>query len=187
MGTWLNSDGLYVKLGTDQAQSESQGGWVSQYGPYAAYILNLILVDLTETETIQNDALVIPKDALIASVEVMTITAGATGTAIDVGLIANDRDTTSDINGSVAAADPNGLLAAFPVAEMSEVGEYSKFWTQTAIPAAATGSGALIGTTMTVPTLITASRTDATAFTAGQLMIKIDVLPNATTGFGLVH
>lgn len=187
MGTWLNDDGLYVKFGTDDAASEQQAGFICSYGPNLVYVLNLDLTTLTETETIQNDVLVLPKDAMIEWVEVVTVTAGATGTAIDVGLVANDRDTATDLNGSVAAADPNGLLAAFPVAEMSEVGEFSKFWTQTAIPAAATGSGALIGLTMTTPTLITASRTDSTAFTAGRLQIRIGLLANATVGFGQVH
>jgi hypothetical protein len=188
MGTWLNSDGLYVKFGTDDAASEQQGGWVCNYGPFASYILNLDLTTLTETETIQNDVLVIPKDSLILSVETITVVAAATGTAIDVGLIANDRSTTTDLNAGNANADPNGLLAALTATEMSEAGEYLKFWDTTSVPVASAAlGGALLGEVLTVPTLITASRTDSTAFTAGRVIIKIDVIPNVTTGFGQVH
>lgn len=185
--TWMNSDGLYVKFGATEGVSRSQGGWVCQYGPISSYLLNLDLTSLTETESIQNDVLIIPKDSIILSVEVYTVAAAATGTAIDVGLIATTRVTTTDLNGSITDADPNGLLAAFPTAEMSEIGEYSKFWTQTAIPAAATGTGALIGTILTVPTLITASRTDSTAFTAGRLLLRVDVIPSAVIGFTQTH
>lgn len=187
MGTWLNNDGLYIKFGTDDAKSVNQAGFVCTYGPYLSYILNLDLTLLTETESIQNDVLVIPKDAMIVSVETLAVVAAATGAAIDVGLIANDRDTATDLNGSVNAADPDGLLAAHPTTALSEAGEYNKFWTQTEIPASVVGSGALLGSTLTVPTLITASRTTSTAFTAGKVVLKIDVLPNATVGFGAVH
>ena len=64
-GTWLNSDGLYVKFGTSEAKSGFQGGMVCDYGIYQSYILNMDLTDLTETETIQNDVLVIPANSLI--------------------------------------------------------------------------------------------------------------------------
>lgn len=188
MGTWLNSDGLYVKFGTDDAASEQQGGFVCQYGPYLKYILNLDLTTLTESETIQNDVLVIPKDALIVSVEALTVVAAATGAAIDVGLIANDRTTTTDLNAGNANSDPDGLLAAFTATEMSEAGEYLKFWDTTSVPVASAAlGGALLGEILTVPTLITASRTTSTAFTAGRVMLAIEVLPNATAGFGQVH
>ncbi len=187
MGTWLNSDGLYVKFGTDDAASEQQAGFICTYGPNLVYVLNLDLTNLTETETIQNDVLVLPKDAMIEWVEVATVTASATGAAIDVGLIANDRDTATDLNGSVTAADPDGILAAFAAATMSEVGEVTKFYTHESFPASVATGGALIGTTMTTPTLITASRTTSTAFTAGRVQIRIGLMANATSGFGQVH
>ncbi len=187
MGTWLNSDGLYQKFGTDDAKSTNQGGWICSYGPNLVYILNLDLTTLTETESIQNDVLVLPKDALIEWIEVATVTPSATGAAIDVGLIANDRTTTTDLNGSVTDADPDGLLAAFAAATMSEVGEVTKFYTHESFPASVTTGGALIGTTMTTPTLITASRTTSTAFSAGKIQLRIGLIANATTGFGAVH
>lgn len=186
-GNWLNNDGLYIKYGTSEAASLSQGGFVCNYGTHLTYVLNLNLVDLTETESIQNDVLMIPKLSLIESVELVALTAAVTGVAIDVGLIAHDRTTTTDLNGTITDADPDGLLAAYPVAEMNVTGEYARLWASTAIPAAATGTGALIGKILTVPTLITASRTTATAFTAGRIQIKVNVIPEAVIGFGAVH
>lgn len=182
-----NSDGLIQKYGTSEAKSLQQGGFICTYGTYSSLVLNLDLTTLTETETIQNDVLTIPSSALIESVEVLTVVAAATGTAIDVGLIANDRTTTTDLNASVTDSDPNGLLAAFVTATMNAAGEYHKFWVNTAIPDGITTQGALVGSTMTVPTLITASRTDSTAFTAGNIILRVNFVPNAATGFGEVH
>lgn len=185
--TWLNSDGLYVKFGKTEGVSRTQGGFVCDYGPFHDIWLNLELTQLTEAEEIQNDVIVIPANSLILQVETITVTAAATGAAIDVGLIANTRITTTDLNGSVTDADPDGLLAAHPITAMSEVGEYNSFWTQTEIPASVVGSGALIGNTMTVPTMITASRTTSTAFTAGRVLLHVRTIPMATTGFTQTH
>lgn len=185
--TWLNSDGLYIKFGATEGVSRTQGGWVCQYGPIASYFLNLDLTSLDANENIQNDVLVIPKNSLILSVETYAIVGAATGTAIDVGLIASDRDTTTDLNASVTSSDPNGLLAAFPTAEMAAAGQYAAFYETDTFPASTTGSGALIGLILTTPTLITASRTDATAFTTGNILVRVNVIPEATTGFTQTH
>lgn len=185
--TWMNSDGLYVKFGATEGVSRTQGGWVCQYGPIASYFLSLDLTSLDANENIQNDVLIIPKDSLILSVETYAIVGAATGTAIDVGLIATTRVTTTDLNASVADADPNGLLAAFEDGDMAAAGEYRAFYETDTFPASTTGSGALIGQILTVPTLITASRTDGTAFTAGKLLLRVNVIPEADTGFTQTH
>ncbi len=187
LATWNNSDGLLVKFGTSEAISMQQGGFVCSYGPYLQYFLGLDLTNLDQNETIQNDVLVIPKNSLIYSVETLAVTAAVTGTAIDVGLIANDRTTTTDLNGSITDADPDGLLAAFPIANMNATGEWNLYTAVNNIPSGATFQGALIGKILTVPTLITASQTDATSFTAGKILLKISVLPEATVGFGVAH
>lgn len=186
--TWLNSDGLYVKFGKTEGVSRTQGGFVCSYGPFLQYWLNLDLVQLTETENIQNDVLVIPANSMIWSVETTTIVAAATGAAIDVGLIANTRVTTTDLSGSITDADPDGLLAALTATEMSEGGEYLKFWDTTSIPVASAAlGGALLGEILTVPTLITASRTTSTAFTAGNVLLGVTVIPMATVGYTQTH
>lgn len=185
--TWLNSDGLYVKFGKTEGTSRTQGGFVCSYGPIAEYWYMLDLTQLDQNENIQNDVLAIPANSLILNVRTITVVAGATGTAIDVGLIANTRVTTTDLNGSITDADPDGLLAAAPIANYNAVGEDSVYKIAATIPTGLTGTGALIGTILTVPTLVTASRTDATAFTAGKLLLGVRTVPMATTGFSQVH
>ncbi len=186
--TWLNSDGLYVKFGKTEGVSRTQGGWICNYGPIGSVLLMLELTQLTETEEIQNDVLVIPANSLIESIECTTIVAAATGAAIDVGLIANDRTTTTDLNAGNANSDPDGLLAAFTATEMSEAGEYLKFWDTTSIPVASAAlGGALLGEVLTVPTLITASRTTSTAFTAGKVLLRVNYIPVADTGYRQTH
>lgn len=184
--SWLNSDALFIKYGVSEGVSPNQGGFVCTSGPYLTYVLDLDLTALDQNEVIQNDVLTIPKDALIVSVQTIACVGAATGTAIDVGLIAHTRITTTDLNASVADADPDGLLAAAPTANMNSDGEISTYTVAATIPLSLTGTGALIGKIMTVPTLITASRTDGTAFTAGKIKLLVNVLPNATTGFGLM-
>lgn len=185
--TWLNSDGLYVKFGKTEGVSRTQGGMVCYYGPTATYWYNLELTQLDQNENIQNDVLVIPANSLILNVRTITIVAGATGTAIDVGLIANTRVTTTDLNGSITDADPDGLLAAAPIANYNAAGEDSVYKLAATIPTGLTGTGALIGTILTVPTLVTASRTDGTAFTAGKLLLGVTVVPTATVGYEQTH
>lgn len=181
--TWLNSDGLYVKFGKTEGVSRTQGGFVCRYGPFLDYWLTLDLTTLDANENIQNDVLVIPKNATILSVTTIAVDGAATGTAIDVGLIANDRDTAN----ADFTADPNGLLAAAPTANMNTDGEISVYQVAVTIPTGLTGTGALVGTIIPVPTLITASRTDATAFTAGSILTCVRVIPESLVGYDQVH
>lgn len=164
MGTWLNSDGLYIKYGTDAGVSPSRGGVYEVDGPEQLAEVEIDLTELTATETIINDALVIPSGAMINRIEVLTEVAAATGTAIDVGFMKLDRTTEIDYD---------GLLAAFATATMNSVGEITKFTKGNSVPASITTQGALVGAVTTYPGLISASRTDATAFTAGRVKIRI--------------
>jgi len=180
MGTWLNSDGLYVKFGTDEGVSQADAGMFCTYGPEIMYEFDLTLSELTETETIQNDVTAIPDNSLITKVQVVSLVTAATGTAIDIGLVHISRDTAD----SEFTADPNGLWEAFITAELA-VGETTVGYRGpdglTTIPDTNVGStaGALIGTVLTAPTLLTASRTDSTAFTAGRVLVQVWVRPMA--------
>ena len=180
MAGWLNSDGLFIKFGTEEGYSVSQAGESLEFGPEQSCEIVINLTDLTETESIQNDVAVIPDDCLITQVEIVTLIAGATGTAIDLGLVHISRDTAD----AEFTADPDGLLAAFAVGDYNLVGEKNTFTQTYTIPASQTGTGALIGELTTAPTLITCSRTTSTAFTAGRIQIKVRYLPNALTGIG---
>lgn len=188
---YTNSDGMIQKFGTSEAKSLQQGGWISNHGPYSTLTLNLDLTNLTQTESIQNDVLALPDKCLIESIELVTIVAAATGTAVDIGLINIDRDTTSEITASVSTSDPNGIIEAYPTAAMNLVGEHEHYW-QTRSLGSNSGAGnatvgAIVGEILAEPCLITASQTDATDFTAGKIQLRINYIPNAVTGFGEVH
>lgn len=162
MGTYLHSDGVYQKYGTTKATPAIGGEYVT-HGGLREIEITLDLTTLTETETIVNDVLLVPK-MRIHEVEIITKTAAATGVAIDVGLIREDRTTELDYD---------GLLAAFVTASMNTAGENSIIRQAVTVPASLAGTGALIGTTLANPGYISASRTTSTAFTAGVVLIKI--------------
>jgi len=159
MTNCLNADKLYRKFGTGQATAQTAGEY-SLDGPEHCIEVILDLTTLTQTETIVSDTVYFPKGARIDRVEVVAHTAAATGTAIDVGLI-RSSDRTTEI-------DYNGILAALPTANINVDGELTNY------TAGVTYAGALVGaTTATYVGHISASMTDATAFTAGVLRIRI--------------
>lgn len=160
----LTADNLYLKFGPDKA-TPNIGGEFKTYGQDHVVEFVVTLSALTETETPLSDVVMIPAGVRIQSVELETTTAGATGVAIDVGLMKNtDRSTEVDFD---------GLLAAAPLAVFDLAGERTVYTAATTVPASATGTGALIGTTTAYTSLVTASRTTATAFTAGVVRLRI--------------
>ena len=167
--SWNNKDNLYLKFGPDKATPGTTGEY-RQYGHLHTWHVKLDLTTLTETETIVDDNVVIPNGYRIQEVEVVTETAAATGTAIDVGL---SRRVTAGAT-TLTEVDYNGLLAAMTTAEMDLAGERTIFTAASTVPATQTGTGALIGTTLTnTACMVSASRTDPTAFTAGVIHIYI--------------
>ena len=191
MSTWLNDDGLYIKFGAQEGASLQQGGAVCQYGPFSTYVINLDLTTLTTTDTIINDVLVVPKDSQLESIEVFTVEVAATGDGVNLGLIANDRLTATDITATDTTSDPDGLLDEYAAASMSTLGEYEKLWSTTDIGSgsgnvSANTNGALLGKILTVPCLFTAS-VASTAYTTGKVQIRVNTIPSAATGFGIVH
>lgn len=155
---------LYKKYGPDRATATTAGEYTT-VGLLRQVELDITLANLTETETIQADTLFLPAGVRIQEVEIITQTLGATGVAVDLGLIkASDRTTEVDYD---------GLLAAAPLAVMDAAGERTIYTASTTVPASATGTGALIGTTLAFNSHISASRTTATAFTAGVIRIII--------------
>ncbi len=156
--TWLNNDGLYRKFGTAQATAK-RGGEYEFDGPMHVVEFKLNLADLTETETILDDTVMLPKGALIQFVQVVPTTVAATGTAIDIGLIKADRTTQYDYD---------GILAAYPTASMDAVGE-----TNTLSAGVGTYNGAVLGVALTETVYVSGSRTTATAFT-GVIRIRLE-------------
>ena len=167
MGTWQNSDGLRVKLGTSEGVStHAAGTWSVGDMNVCQVVVNM--ASLTQTETILNDVAWIPANAHITKVEVITVVAATTGTAMDLGLI--DQDYTAEI-------DYDGFLAAIPTAEMAQVGETRKYYETHTEPTTMTGTGALVGQEVTNAGYISASMTDATAFGAGKVKVRIYYIP----------
>jgi len=168
MATWNNNDGLIVYYGSDEA-ALAVGGEYKTFGLERIEEFELNLVNLTEVEAVVG-RIIFPKGKVLSKVVVITDAVAATGVAIDIGVIS--REASPSVN------SPQGILAAFPTASMSSLGETTEFWEDTSIPlASAAFGGALIGTVVSpdadVPVNITASRTTATAFTTGYIKVQL--------------
>lgn len=172
---------IHQKYGTAEAVSTANAGMYCTYGPVQIYEWDIDLTDLTETESIMNHVTIIPDNALIEKVEVVTLVGATTGVAIDVGTIHISQDTSDP----EWTADPDGILAAFVTATMDTVGQTHLFFAsgtanaEESLPASVTTGGVQIGDVTVAPLLLTASRTTSTAFDTGRVLIRISVLPRA--------
>jgi hypothetical protein len=158
MGTWLNSDGLYIKYGVDEA-TVGKGGLVNTLDGRQMIEIEFNLSPLTTTGAIQDDNAIVPAGARIEAVEMVTVTAMTSGGSptLDVGLIRTDRSTSYD---------DDGLIVASASTTHDAAGERTYF-----VPGG-TGAGALIGTTLAYNGLIVASYNTA-AYTAGKVKVRI--------------
>ena len=154
---WQNGDGLRLKYGSERAVP-TIGGEYRTYGRLHEVEFKIDLTALTEAENVLSDVTVIPSGVIIQEVEINARTAAATGVAIDLGLIKLDRTTEVDYD---------GMLAAFPTASMNAAGE------KVIISDNTTYDGALVGAATAYPAFVTCSRTTATAFTAGYVIVTI--------------
>jgi ketosteroid isomerase-like protein len=151
MGTWTNSDGLYIKFGEDEAK-QALGGAVQEDGGVHKLEFVINASDFNAlTNTILSDTAFIPSNALIVSSNftVETAFAGATAT-VDFGLVRKNRTTEIDYD---------GLDAAIAVASLTA-------------KASINGDGALIGTRLSQAALVTA-RNNTADLTAGKGVLTI--------------
>lgn len=156
---WYNSDGLYVKFGTEEA-TVGKFGTYRMAGP--VQMAELVIGDLTalsSSAVTQGYTLALPKDARIEEVEVEVITACTSGgsATLDVGLIKTNTSTELDYNGLVAAA---------AVATLSTAGKRLNLIN------GSTAAGALIGTTLADNGYFTVNYNTA-AFTAGKVVVRV--------------
>lgn len=165
MGTWKNSDNLFVKLGVSEAASlDTTKGAAGEYRTAGELRTTEVVIDLTDlntsTDIIINDTTIFPKNARIEEVEVEVVTAATSGGAatLDVGFIQN-ADRSTDI-------DQNGLVAAAALATINAAGKRLNLIN------GSTAAGALIGTTTTLAGLFTAKAGTA-VFTAGVLRLRV--------------
>ena len=159
MGSWLNSDGLYIKYGQTEGAVGVAGEYVTT-GPLRMVEFTLgDATSLTSSYVVQDTAAVVPKGARIEKVEVEVLTACTSGgsATLDVGLYLVDQTTELDGNGFVAAA---------AVATLNTAGKLLTLIN------GATAAGALIGTTLANNGLF-AARYNTAAFTAGKLAVRV--------------
>lgn len=159
MGTWTNSDGLYIRFGADEATLTTAGEYPSVTANMHVTEVEFDLVDLGTAAAIQANTAIIPSGATISKVEILMDTAAtsAGSAALNVGLIRLDRST---------AIDADGLVAALALASIDADGDVVE------LVQGSTGHGALVGTVTTNAGLITADY-DTAAFTAGHARVRV--------------
>lgn len=159
MGTWLNSDGLYLKMGTDEGPAVTEGEY-SVTGPYSVAEFQIDYSDLGTAAAIMGDTVTIPAGARVVQVQIETITAfdsAADAFVLNVGLVRQDRSTTYDAD---------GLVAALPQASMDPAGEVIL------MDSTHTYKGALMGTTLAYTGIVVADY-DTAAPTVGSAKVRI--------------
>lgn len=157
--TKTNEDGLYVKFHKEIGVA-GRGGFVAagDNGLHNVQI-RITATDLGTAAAIMDDHVVIPAGAVIEEVEVISETACTSGgsAVLNIGLIRQDRSTTYDVD---------GLVAALALSTINAAGE------KNVLRVGSSGAGALVGTTLANAGLITADY-DTAAFTAGVLVVRI--------------
>lgn len=156
MGTWLNSDGLFIRYGADEGTTKKTGEFEDSgyWGGDHFVESDILYTDLNAfgTDTILSDTVVIPNGARITKAEIYVVTAFTSGgsATLEFGTIRTDRSTTYDADGFVAATAVASLTAGATIA----------------------GSGALVNTTLANDGLLTATVRTAN-FTAGRARLRV--------------
>lgn len=169
MSGYLNSDGLYIKLGVTEATSQvagyPQGGEFKTHGEtrVQSQILDLAKLPAFGTTGILNDVEFFGKGWVpeVITVETLVAATGATAT-LSIGLRQNS-DRVTDIS-------TTALINAITVASIAAVG------TRLTITAGSTGAGANIGVATTFDALWTATVGTAN-FTAGKVRVSVQYRP----------
>lgn len=160
MGKWMNSDGLYVKYGTDEGTPTTAGTFPTMVsGQHVTELRIPALTALTATAAIIADTTVIPSGATIAKVEVVAETAATSGgsAALNIGLSRLDRSTELDYD---------GFVAAMALTAIDATGE------TTVLTKGSSGAGALVGTKLANAGVLTADY-DTAVYTAGELVVRV--------------
>lgn len=157
---WYNSDGLYVKFGTEEATAGVAGEYRTT-GPQR--MVELVISDMTTVTAnpaVLDYNVVIPKNARIEKVEVIvtTVCTDAGGTSVlNVGLKKTDNSTELDYE---------AFVKAMALSVLNVAGE------TTVLTAGATYAGDLIGTTLSANGYLTVDYTTE-AYTAGAIKVRI--------------
>lgn len=159
---WTNNDGLLVKFGTEEAELGA-GGHVKTMGALDVIEVEILLTDLTTTAAVVDQHIVVPSSSRIEKIEVVSETAATSGVAVggsatlDIGLVRLDRSTE---------LDHDGFVAALALSSINVSGELNT------LAPGVTSAGALVGTTLANPGVITA-RYAVAAYTAGKVVVRV--------------
>lgn len=167
MGTWMNSDGLYLKYGTTKAVANT-GGEFKSFGETRVADFKLDLTGLTSSSVIQNDAFRMPANTFIEAVEVVADTpATSSGSAtLSVGLYKADRST---------ALSETSLISALALTAIDGQGE------KTVLNFGSTSAGAHVGTVTGTDAggYYISAKYGSAAFTAGVVKVRVKFRMNA--------
>lgn len=176
MGTWLNSDGLFVKLGADEGDL-GRGGELKTYGTERVIQAVVKYTDLLSTtnnivgsQVTADDGsfgVFVPKGFRVKAIEIITKTAftssGTVGSAtLVLGLKrASDRSTELDHDGFTTTSVVGSTIDAAGERNYVTIGS--------------TGAGALIGTTLAYNGVLVAANSQhgSHPYTAGELQVNI--------------
>src|SRR6188474_3171204 len=114
MGVWMNNDGLYIRLGTNEGTA-IQSGEYNELGPTHTVEVEIPLTSLTtSTNYFPSDTITLPAGARIEEVEIVAEAAATSGGSptLDIGLIRNDRTTAYDDDCFIAALAMTAIDAA---------------------------------------------------------------------------
>lgn len=171
MGTWQNADGLWIRLGPDEADNAIGG----QYGDAAGLHeieFDLAWNDLTSAtnvlpRTTDSFGIVIPAGARIEEVETVIRTAfTSSGTiasaTLTIGLNENNR-TTAISNTALLSAAANAQLG------------WATAGTKNVVRVGSTGAGASIGTTLSQQGVVTVCNPQHAShpLTAGAMKVRV--------------
>jgi hypothetical protein len=156
--SWLNADGLYLKYGVDKATATTAGEYRKD-GALREMEFKITLTGLATGSTILADTTQLPKNMRIEEVEIVAETAATSGgsAALNIGLIREDRTTTYDAD---------GLVAALALTAIDADGE------KTVLRVGSTGAGTLIGETLANTGLLVADY-DTAAYDTGVIVVRI--------------
>lgn len=155
--TWKNNDGLLVFFAGELRQFE--GGEYPGAGANRTIEIEVDAASLTTSAVSFGDPWVIlPRNSVIESVEVISETALVGGTSVSVGLVRLDGTTP---------ISTTGLVSALPIANLNVDGE------KNVLTAGVANAGSLVGTETAYPAYLTALA--AGTFSAGRLVVRVNL------------
>lgn len=167
MGSWMNTDGLYLEYGTTKTTAETAGEFRTNGLLREVELTISPMTGLTSSSVIQSNTEIFPANVKIQNVIVFASTACTSGgsATLDIGLQKLDRSTEIDYN---------GIVAALPLASIDGTGE------QTTLTPGVTYAGALVGTTVGSDPGYLVANYNTAAFTAGVVKVRIQYYVNTT-------